>query len=107
MSSKTLPIPPLFRADTAAFEPEVSWCPGQRKSVGSHSVQRRKCSGLIGDRKVRPARAIYGEPKSNARWRANELISLAKLPSLRECAALPGGSRVAWAQAYLSRSRLL
>ena len=32
------PIPPLFRADTAAFEPKFSWCPEQRKSVGSHSV---------------------------------------------------------------------
>jgi hypothetical protein len=37
-SSKLPPIPPLFKADTAAFEPEVSWCPEQRKRVGSHSV---------------------------------------------------------------------
>src|SRR5262249_42633920 len=34
MSSKTLRISPLFRADTAAFAPEVSWCPEQRKRVG-------------------------------------------------------------------------
>ena len=40
-------IPPLFKADTAAFEPEGSWRPEQRESVGSHSVYRRKCSGLI------------------------------------------------------------
>jgi len=26
-------IPPLFKADAVAFEPEVSWCPEQRKSA--------------------------------------------------------------------------
>ena len=37
-SSKVPAIPPLFKADAAAFEPEVSWCPEQRKSVGRRSV---------------------------------------------------------------------
>jgi hypothetical protein len=37
-ASKLPPIPPLFKADTAAFEPEVSWCPEQRKNVGRHMV---------------------------------------------------------------------
>jgi len=37
-SSKLPVISPLFRADTAAFEPEVSWRPEQRKSMGSHSM---------------------------------------------------------------------
>src|SRR5262249_42607934 len=90
-SSKTSTIPPLFKADTAAFEPEVSWCPEQRKSVGRRSVlelnmqrSHRWPGGPIGSghrwRAYAQAQGGRVAPGMEARTPIDRLLAKAPLP---------------------------